>query len=91
VGFVVVGTAYGWDVTARGYSRWTQVIGVVAVIALGGVVAWGRRGEPLLAGAVAAGAIALAAAYVVMHRRLSARVRALLVPGQTDIPDDSER
>jgi len=90
VGFVIVGTAYGWDVTTRGYARWTQVIGVIAVLALGSVVAWSRRDEPLLAGAVAAGAVALAAGYVVMHRHLSTRVRALLAPEQPENADDPE-
>ena len=84
VAFVVIGTVYRWDVTARGYARWTQIVGVLAVLGLAGVAAYARRDDALMAGAIGLGGIVLAALYVVWHRRLAARVRDLLAGGGTE-------
>lgn len=81
VAFVVIGTVYRWDVTARGYARWTQVVGVLAVLGLAGVAAYDRREDALVAVAIGVGGVVLAALYVVWHRRLAARVRELLAGG----------
>ena len=78
VGFVVVGTVYRWKVTSRGYQRWTEAVGVIAVLGLAAVAAWARRADLPLALGVGAGGVALAVVYVVMHRRMSARVAEML-------------
>ena len=77
VGIVLVGTAYKWDLTAAGYGRWTRAIGVVAVLGLTAVTAWSRWGEPAVP-LIVIGGVALAVTFVLLHRRLTARVRALL-------------
>lgn len=73
--FVIIGNIYRWDLTSVGYAKWTRVAGVIAVLALAGVAAWGRLDEPMLAIAVGVGGITIAVAYVIMHRRLTDRVR----------------
>lgn len=72
--FVALGTLYRWDLSSRGYNRWTRVIGVVAVALLALAVAWNRLDDPLVALGVLLGGAALAAGFVWSHRRLSARV-----------------
>ena len=84
IGFVIVGTVYHWDFRSIGYSRWTRVIGIVAVVAMGGVAAWSRRAEPVLAVTLAVGGGVLAVVYAMLHRRVSARVRELLAPDPAD-------
>jgi hypothetical protein len=78
--FVAVGTAFRWNVTAPGYGLWTQVVGAVAVLGLAGVSAWSRIDSPLLAGLVMVAGVALAVIYVLVHRRLTRRVREILEP-----------
>ena len=75
VAFVAVGAAYRWDVTAPGYGRWIRVIGAAALLGITGLGAWDRRGEPFVAVLVAVLGVALAAAFVIVHARLSAKVR----------------
>ena len=77
VGIVLVGSAYKWDLTARGYTRWTRAIGVGAVLGLTAVTAWSRWGEPAVP-FIIVGGVALAVGFVLLHRHLTARVRALL-------------
>jgi TRAP-type C4-dicarboxylate transport system permease small subunit len=84
IAFIVVGTVYGWNLASRGYARWQQVVGVCAVLGLAVTAAYSRIGEPLIAAAIVVGGVALALAYVIVYRRLTARVRELLAP-----PDDS--
>jgi len=74
VGIVVVGTVYKWDLTSRGYGRWTRAIGVLALAGLTAVTAWSRWDEPAVAAAVIVGGIALSVGFVLLHRHLSARV-----------------
>lgn len=76
-GIVLVGNAYKWDLTARGYARWTRAIGVLAVLGLTAVTAWSRWGEPVVA-AIIIGGLAISIAFVLIHRHLTARVRTLL-------------
>jgi len=78
IGLVVVGAAYGWDLTSRGYARWTRVIGVLAVVGLTAVTAWSRRGEPGVVAAIIVGGVVLSVGFVLLHRHLTARVRAAL-------------
>lgn len=79
---VALGTFYKWDFASHAYNRWTRVTGAAAVVALAAAVAWGRIDEPLLAAGILVGGVALAAAFVWAHRRLSARVeRELGTPG----------
>jgi len=75
---VAVGAAYNWQVTSTGYSTWTRIIGVAAVLGLAGVTAWGRRADMLIAIAIALGGVVLAVWYVWMHVRLTNRVKASL-------------
>lgn len=75
VAFVAVGAAYRWDVTAPGYGRWIRIVGAAALVGLAGIGAWDRRSEPLLAVIVAVLGVALATVFVIVHARLSARVR----------------
>lgn len=75
---VAVGAAYDWQVTSNGYSVWTRIIGVAAVLGLAGVTAWGRRADMFVAVAIALGGIALAVWYVWIHVRLTNRVKASL-------------
>lgn len=89
VAFIVIGTVYRWDLASPAYGRWTRLVGVVAVIGLGGVAAWTRRSDLPLALGVVAGSIALAAAYVAVHRTMTERVRELL--GRTDARDSGKR
>jgi len=72
--FVALGTVYKWDLASRAYNRWMRAVGTVAVLALAVSVAWGRVDEPLVALGILAGGVALAAAFVWAHRKLSARV-----------------
>ncbi|MHB8762024.1 MAG: hypothetical protein ACYC6J_06510 [Coriobacteriia bacterium] len=76
--FLVIGMAYGWDMTAEGYGLWTRVTGVVAVMALAGVAAWSEMNAPLAALAIIVGGIVLSVVYVFLHRRLTERVREML-------------
>jgi len=78
MGILVVGAIYKWDLAAPGYALWTRVIGVVTVAGLTAVTAWSRRDEPLLVIAIIAGGVALAVGFVVLHKRLSDRVREAL-------------
>lgn len=78
--FVLIGSVYKWDLTSPGYALWTQVVGAVAVIALGAVAAWSRIERPYLAAAIVLGGVALAVGYVILHRRLTDRVRGMLHP-----------
>ncbi len=77
-GFLIVGAANKWDVTARNYSVWMRVVGVVAVLGLTAVGAWARLAQPLVSAAIVIGGIALAVAYLTLHRRLTVRVRETL-------------
>ena len=78
IGIVLVGAAYKWDLTSKGYARWTRVIGVLAVVGLTAITAWSRRGEPGVVAAIIVGGAALAVGFVLLHRHLAARVRAAL-------------
>jgi uncharacterized membrane protein len=71
---VALGTLYKWDFASHAYNRWTRVTGAVAVVALAAAVAWGRIDHPLIALGILVGGAALAAAFVWVHRGLSARV-----------------
>jgi hypothetical protein len=73
--FVAVGAAYRWDVTAPAYGRWIRGIGAVALLGITGLGAWDRRDEPFVATVVAVLGVALSAAFVIVHARLSAMVR----------------
>ena len=75
IGFVVVGTVYKWDITSRGYGRWTRCVGVIAVVSLAGVTAWARIRQPLLAAGIVLLGVGLAVAFAVVHRRLEEKVR----------------
>lgn len=83
MGLLAVGAAYRWDLTAKGYALWTRVIGVVTVIGLALDTAWSRRDEPLVAGLVLAGGVALAVVFVLVHRRLTERLKAVLKPPES--------
>ena len=83
-GFVVVGVVYRWRLTDRGYQRWTQAVGALAVMGLAAVSAWSRRDDMVVAAGVAVAGVALALGYVVLHRRMSARVAELLGPQAKD-------
>ena len=84
IGFVIVGTVYKWDLTAPGYNRWTIVVGVLAVLALSGVTAWDRIDEPMTAATVMVLGVALSVGYVLLHRRLAARIREMLGSRDTE-------
>ena len=81
-GFLVVGAAYRWNPLAAGYGRWTRAVGVIALLGLAGTAAWGRAGTPWQAAAIAGGGVLLSAVFIVVHARLSERVREAF--GSTD-------
>jgi uncharacterized membrane protein len=83
VAIVAVGSYFKWDVTAKGYATWNRVIGVIAALGITGVVAWDKRADALSAVLIALGGCGLAVGFVLLHRNLTAKVRAAL--------EDSER
>jgi Flp pilus assembly pilin Flp len=82
VALVLVGNAYRWNLSSPGYGRWTRIMGAVAVVGLAGVAAWSRIETPLVAALVVLVGVALAAGYVLLHRRLTERLTA--VSGDSD-------
>lgn len=78
VSFVVIGSAYQWDVTAAGYSKWNRIVGVVALLGLVGVTAWTRISTPLVAAGIFVGGLVIAVCYVILYEKLAERVRGLL-------------
>lgn len=74
IAIAVVGNAYKWDVTARGHTLWVRGIGVVTVLGLAAVTAWGRRAEPAMVAAILVGGAGLAIAFVAVHVRLTHKV-----------------
>jgi uncharacterized membrane protein len=76
--FVAIGSIYKWDVTAEGYAKWSRVAGVVSVLALAVVAAYGRIDEPLVALTIIVGGIALAVVFVMLHKKMTERVRMML-------------
>lgn len=89
VAFVAIGTACRWNLASPAYGRWTRLVGVLAVLGLGGVAAWTRRDDLLLALGVAGGSIALAAMYVAVHRKMTERVCEML--GRAEAGDSEGR
>lgn len=74
IGFMVIGSAYHWDVRAEGYGRWTRLLGAVALLGIALASVSDRLDEPQVAvGAVVAGGL-LAAGFVWAHKALTRRL-----------------
>jgi len=86
VGIVVVaslalmgaGWVFRWDVMSAGYNLSARVIGAVALLALVLVAAYAKRDAPLMAGSILVGGVGLAIGFIVLHARLTRRLRATL-------------
>jgi hypothetical protein len=76
IAFVVVGTAYKWDVISTGYGRWTRIVGVTALMGVAITAVWDRLHEPVVVFAAVVVGATLSAAFVWAHRLLSCRLRA---------------
>lgn len=81
--FLIVSSLYHWNVTAPGYGRWMRIVGVVSVLGLAGTVAWSRAHDALTAAGIMLVGVALSVSYVLLHRRLTERVReSFQLPGE---------